>query len=161
MIKMIVTLFALGIIGGMFIPFQTSVNAKLSAYTKSTIYTSTISFAVGSIFLILLNAVYQPHLLSIQFLSKQSHDFYWYAGGMIGVTFLIGSMLLMPRGGGARTIGVTSCGQIIMGGISTVVGWFDAHLQAFTLGAVFSIILLPPPSSAMKYRTNKKKENTS
>src|SRR5699024_1537487 len=121
---------------------------------------STISFAVGSIFLILLNAVFQPHLLSIQFLSKQSYDFYWYAGGMIGVTFLIGNLLLLPRVGAALTVVVTLSGQMVMGVIIDVFGWFDAPVQAFTLFKVFGIILLISGIFLMNYTKNKKKEET-
>lgn len=161
MISVILALFALGIIGGMFIPFQTSVNAKLSAYTHSTIYTSTISFAVGSLFLIIINMVIHPHLFSWQFLSAQTYDFHWYTGGLIGVTFLIGNLLLLPRVGAALTVVVTLSGQMIMGVTIDVFGWFGAPLQSFTWLKALGIVLLIIGIALMNYTNNKKRKKKS
>jgi len=48
-------LYLVGIVAWMVVPFQTSINSRLSLYTKSSFYASTISFATGTIFLILIN----------------------------------------------------------------------------------------------------------
>ncbi|NGG19425.1 EamA-like transporter family protein, partial [Staphylococcus aureus] len=47
--------YIIGVLVGMLIPIQTSVNSRLSLYTKSPFYTSFISFSVGTICLIVLN----------------------------------------------------------------------------------------------------------
>ncbi len=45
-----ILLYIIGIIAGMVVPFQTSINSRLSLYTKSSFYASTISFATGTLF---------------------------------------------------------------------------------------------------------------
>lgn len=139
---MILSLIIIGMIGGAMIPLQTSINNKLSAYTKSPIYTSTISFGVGLLFLLLLNAFMNPHMLTIRFLSQQSFHYYWFTGGMIGVVFLTGNLLLLPRLGASLTVVVSLTGQIIMGVIIDLFGWFDASVQALSVFNIFGVVLL-------------------
>ena len=38
-------LFILGIVAGMMVPIQTSINSRLGRYTESSFYASTISFS--------------------------------------------------------------------------------------------------------------------
>ncbi|MCG6475225.1 DMT family transporter, partial [Staphylococcus aureus] len=47
--------YIIGVLVGMLIPIQTSVNSRLSLYTTSPFYTSFISFSVCTICLIVLN----------------------------------------------------------------------------------------------------------
>lgn len=139
---MILSLFIIGMIGGSMVPLQTSINNKLSVYTRSPIYTSTISFGIGMLFLLLLNAFTNPHTLTIRFLSEQSFDYYWFAGGMIGVVFLTGNLLLLPRLGASLTVVISLTGQIIMGVIIDMFGWFDAPVQPLTIYNIFGVTLL-------------------
>ena len=48
---------------GMLLPIQTSINSRLGQFTRSTFYASTISFAVGTICLFILNLIINPHIL--------------------------------------------------------------------------------------------------
>lgn len=129
-------------VGGMMVPFQTSINNKLSAFTQSSIYTSTISFGVGALFLLVLNIFTNPHTLTMQFLSEQSFHYYWFTGGMIGVIFLTGNLLLLPRLGASLTVVISLTGQMVMGVIIDAFGWFDAPIQALTIYTMFGILLL-------------------
>ena len=61
-------LYFLGIIVGMLIPIQTSVNSRLSLYTKSPFYTSLISFSVGTLCLVILNIVINPEVFTTHFI---------------------------------------------------------------------------------------------
>ncbi|HLQ73164.1 MAG TPA: DMT family transporter [Bacillota bacterium] len=139
---MLISLIILGIVGGMFIPLQTSVNAALSSYTRSTIYTSTISFGVGSLFLVGLNLLFNPETFSISFFSEQTYNSYWVTGGMLGVTYLIGNLLLLPRLGASLTVITTLSGQMVMGVIIDAFGWLGAPVQPFTLFKAIGIALL-------------------
>src|SRR5699024_10917656 len=142
MIYMLLGLFAIGIIGGMSIPFQTSINSKLGVYTKSPIYTSTISFGIGALFLVFLNVIFNPQMLTIQFLSEQSFHYYWVTGGMLGVIFLTGNLLLLPKLGASLTVVIVLTGQMVMGVMIDSYGWFGAPLQPFTVFKARGIILL-------------------
>ena len=72
---------------GMLIPIQTSVNSRLSLYTKSPFYTSFISFSVGTICLIILNIIINPEVFTIHFYNNQSFNYTWIVGGLLGLAF--------------------------------------------------------------------------
>lgn len=137
-----ILLYIIGIVAGMVVPFQTSINSRLSLYTKSSFYASTISFATGTIFLILINLIINPDVFTGQFYSNQSLNYQWFVGGMLGVIFLTGNLLLLPRLGSSLTVVMTVAGQIIMGVAIDSFGWFGADKQPFTLLKVLGILFL-------------------
>ncbi|MDW8564139.1 MULTISPECIES: DMT family transporter [Staphylococcus] len=137
-----ILLYIIGIVAGMVVPFQTSINSRLSLYTKSSFYASTISFATGTIFLILINLIINPDVFTGQFYSNQSLNYQWFVGGMLGVIFLTGNLLLLPRLGASLTVVMTVAGQIIMGVAIDSFGWFGADKQPFTLLKVLGILFL-------------------
>lgn len=135
-------LFIMGIVAGMVVPFQTSINSRLSLYTKSSFYASTISFATGTVFLILINALINPQAFTPHFYSGQSLSYVWFVGGALGVIFLTGNLLLLPRLGASLTVVMTIAGQIIMGVTIDTFGWFGAPHDPFTIFKVIGIIIL-------------------
>ncbi|PTI46485.1 hypothetical protein BU120_01205 [Staphylococcus xylosus] len=137
-----VLLYIIGIVAGMVVPFQTSINSRLSLYTRSSFYASTISFATGTLFLILINLIINPHVFTGQFYSNQSLNYQWFVGGMLGVIFLTGNLLLLPRLGASLTVVMTVAGQIIMGVVIDSFGWFGADKHPFTLLKVLGIFFL-------------------
>jgi transporter family-2 protein len=135
-------LFIMGIVAGMVVPFQTSINSRLSLYTKSSFYASTISFATGTVFLILINVIINPKAFTPHFYSGQSLSYVWFVGGALGVIFLTGNLLLLPRLGASLTVVMTIAGQIIMGVTIDTFGWFGAPHEPFTIFKVIGIIIL-------------------
>jgi len=137
-----ILLYIIGIVAGMVVPFQTSINSRLSLYTKSSFYASTISFATGTIFLVLINFIFNPHIFSTYYISHQSLSYLWFVGGMLGVIFLTGNLLLLPRLGASLTVVMTVAGQIIMGVTIDTFGWFGADQEPFTIFKVLGILFL-------------------
>lgn len=135
-------LLLLGIVAGMVVPFQTSINSRLSMYTRSSFYASTISFATGMLFLIFINIIVNPQVFTADFYSHQSLSYVWFVGGIIGVIFLTGNLLLLPRLGASLTVVMTISGQIIMGVLIDTFGWFDASHEPFTFVKSIGIIVL-------------------
>ena len=126
----------------MLLPIQTSINSRLSQFTRSSFYASTISFAVGTICLLVLNIIIHPQVLTPEFFSKQTLNYTWFLGGLLGVIYLTGNLLLLPRLGAALTVVITVTGQIIMGVIIDTFGLLGAHQQSFTLFKGVGIIFL-------------------
>ncbi|MEB8125825.1 DMT family transporter [Staphylococcus succinus] len=154
-------LYIVGIIAGMVVPFQTSINSRLSLYTRSSFYASTISFATGTIFLILLNIIINPYVFTPNFYDNQSFSYIWFLGGLLGVIFLTGNLVLLPRLGASLTVVMTVAGQIIMGVTIDTLGWFGAEQETFTLFKVFGIIFLIIGIVLMNYvRSNKRATQT-
>lgn len=157
-----ILLYIIGIIAGMVVPVQTSINSRLSLYTKSSFYASTISFATGTLFLILINLIINPHVFTGQFYSNQSLNYQWFVGGMLGVIFLTGNLLLLPRLGASLTVVMTVAGQIIMGVAIDSFGWFGADKHPFTLLKVLGILFLIVGILLMNYvRRNPKDKSQS
>lgn len=153
-------LYLVGIVAGMVVPFQTSINSRLSLYTKSSFYASTISFATGTTFLILINLVTNPHVFTTDFYTNQSLSYIWFVGGVLGVIFLTGNLLLLPRLGASLTVVMTVAGQIIMGVTIDTFGWFGADVEPFTIFKVLGILFLMLGIILMNYvRSNPKDKN--
>lgn len=123
--------YIIGVLVGMLIPIQTSVNSRLSLYTKSPFYTSFISFSVGTICLIVLNIFINPDVFSLHFFSNQTFNYTWFVGGLLGVGYLTGNLLLLPKLGATLTVIATVAGQIIMGVIIDTFGLFGATIHDF------------------------------
>ncbi|PTK67116.1 DMT family transporter [Staphylococcus borealis] len=135
-------LFILGIVAGMMVPIQTSINARLGRFTESSFYASTISFFVGSLFLFILNVIFNPKLFDATFYSGHTIDYHWWVGGLLGVCFLTGNLLLLPRLGAALTVVMTVAGQIIMGVFIDTFGLLGASNHPFTLLKAVGILIL-------------------
>ena len=116
--------YIIGVLVGMLIPIQTSVNSRLSLYTKSPFYTSFISFSVGTICLIILNIIINPEVFTIHFYNNQSFNYTWVVGGA------------------TLTVIATVAGQIIMGVIIDTFGLFGATIHDFNLIKAIGVLLL-------------------
>ncbi|PNZ67076.1 DMT family transporter [Staphylococcus croceilyticus] len=135
-------LFILGIVAGMMVPIQTSINSRLGRYTESSFYASTISFFVGTIFLFILNVIFNTQMFTSSFYAGHSFNYHWWVGGLLGVCFLTGNLLLLPRLGAALTVVMTVAGQIIMGVVIDTFGLLGASHHTFTFFKGVGIVIL-------------------
>lgn len=122
-------LILLGILGGMAVPMQTSINAEFSRFSKAVFITSFYSFLVGTIALFTVNLFLSPEKFSLSFFGAQDYSYIWFLGGLMGVVFLTANILLLPRIGAALTVIVTVTGQMIIGIMIDTFGWFEAAPQ--------------------------------
>ncbi|EHT3480865.1 DMT family transporter [Staphylococcus pseudintermedius] len=139
---MLSLLLILGLVAGAVIPVQTSINSRLSRFTQSSLYASAISFTVGTLLLVILNFILNPHLLAAEAFGHYHFDYYWYVGGLMGVIYLTGNMILLPRIGASLTVVTTITGQILMSMLIDTFGWFNVDVQALHVMKVLGIVLL-------------------
>ncbi|EGQ2711920.1 DMT family transporter [Staphylococcus pseudintermedius] len=139
---MLSLLLILGLVAGAVIPVQTSINSRLSRFTQSSLYASAISFTVGTLLLVILNFILNPHLLTAEAFGHYHFDYYWYVGGLMGVIYLTGNMILLPRIGASLTVVTTITGQILMSMLIDTFGWFNVDVQALHVMKVLGIVLL-------------------
>lgn len=71
-------------------------------------------------------------MFSSSFYAGHSIDYHWWVGGLLGVCFLTGNLLLLPRLGAALTVVMTVAGQIIMGVMIDTLGLLGANQTSFT-----------------------------
>ena len=94
-------MFALsfGIFVGLIVPFQTAINTKLRQFVGSPFKASLIQFLVGTFCLAAVTLLTAKSLfVSISFI-KDEPAWIW-LGGIFGVFYLTGNILLFPRLGG-------------------------------------------------------------
>ena len=103
----------LGILAGIGLPVQTSVNNRLKPRVGGPERTSLISFFVGSVFLLLwVLATEGTARLPVD--RTAGYPFWIWTGGAFGVCFLLGNLFLISRVGSANTVIYPVVGQIIM-----------------------------------------------
>ncbi|AVP35731.1 DMT family transporter [Staphylococcus felis] len=137
---MLLLLLGLGLCAGFAVPIQTAINSKLSLYTRSPFYAATISFGTGTIGLLLINIVFYPQLFNVIFSSQIQYT--WFLGGMMGVIFLSGNLLLLPRIGASLTVVTTVSGQIAMSVVIDTLGLFNVSYQPFSTLKGIGLLLL-------------------
>ena len=77
-------------------------------------------------------------MFSSSFYAGHSIDYHWWVGGLLGVCFLTGNLLLLPRLGAALTVVMTVAGQIIMGVIIDTL-LLGANQTSFTFLKVWEL----------------------
>lgn len=147
-------LILLGIIGGAFVPLQTVINGRLTRFTPSVIVTSFYSFLIGTILLLIVNLILNPAYFTVDFYTSQSYSYTWFLGGLLGVVFLTGNIILLPRIGAALTVIITVTGQMIIGLIIDTFGWFNATPMDLHFMHIIGILLLISGIIFMNARRN-------
>jgi transporter family-2 protein len=135
-------LILLGVIGGMAVPLQTSINGELSRFSKAVFVTSFYSFLMGTLALFAVNLALNTEKFSPSFFGAQDYSYIWFVGGLMGVVFLTANIVLLPRIGAALTVIVTVTGQMIIGLMIDTFGWFEAVPQPFHPMHLAGVVLL-------------------
>lgn len=135
-------LILLGVLGGMAVPLQTSINAEFSRFSRAVFITSFYSFLVGTIALFAVNLALNTEKFSASFFGAQDYSYIWFVGGLMGVVFLTANIVLLPRIGAALTVIVTVTGQMIIGLMIDTFGWFEAVPQPFHPMHLAGVMLL-------------------
>lgn len=135
-------LILLGIIGGASVPLQTAVNSRLSQFTHSVFITSFYSFLTGTLILFIINLIINPSYFTLDFYTSQTYSYTWFLGGVLGVIFLTGNIILLPKIGAALTVIITVTGQMVIGLLIDTFGWFNASPQELHFMHVLGVLLL-------------------
>lgn len=131
----------LPIIMGAFIASQTAINSRLSHYTQRPLFSSTVSFGVGAIFLLLIAILsQQPFHLSLTVI--QSTPWWSWLGGFTAAFALTANILLFKHLGSIQATLYPIVGQIIMSLLIDQFGWFLAPQKPMNLLRALGVILL-------------------
>ncbi len=136
-------LLIVGLLAGFGLPFQTGINTTLKKYLISPLVSSFVSFTVGTIYLYLLLCFQQqPVLVGTSFISQQ--PLWLWLGGVFGIIFLTGNILLFPRLGAIQTVTMPILGQISMSLLIDTFGFFQSPLLPLTTARLlgFALVLL-------------------
>ncbi len=129
----------LGVFSGVITPVQTAVNTRLGRSVGSPLRASMVSFSVGLLSMLVIVLITGPYPL-LPDMASDGPWWMWFAG-VFGVTFLTGNILLLPRLGSLKAVIMPVMGQIAMGLLIDVFGWFGAQKLAISPLRVCGTIL--------------------
>ena len=133
----------IGLIVGIGLPIQTSINSRLKKSVGSPFLASLISFTIGTIFLAIITLIESGSLIvPISLISKQ--PLWIWMGGIFGVIYLTSNILLFPKLGSVQTVIMPILGQIFMGLLIDNFGLFKSLVKPLTvprfIGALMVLI---------------------
>lgn len=130
----------LALLAGICIPTQAGINSQLSVWTRSPVLAATISFAVGTIVLILYALLIRLPIPGFNTVIQQP---WWiWTGGILGAFFVATSIYLAPRLGATTMLAWFLAGQFSASLILDHYGWLGFAQQPITSVRILGIILV-------------------
>ncbi|MFD1471818.1 DMT family transporter [Companilactobacillus mishanensis] len=130
-----------GLVIGIGLPMQTSINSRLKESVGSPFLASLTSFTLGTIFLAIITLIIDHSLFFSSSLFQTQPAWIW-LGGFLGVVYLTANILLFPKLGSVQTVIMPILGQIIMGLIIDNFGLFSSMTKQLTITRGFGAILV-------------------
>ena len=124
---------------GAVLPIQAAINARLAKTAGSPIMSAFVSFAVGTIALMLVL------LLSGQFkfgFVNSSSPWWIWTGGLLGIFFVAGIVVLLPRLGVVLSFSLVLAGQMFVAIVFDQFGWLGVAVREISPGKIVGSILL-------------------
>ena len=138
-LKMALAFLLLAVAAGGALPFQAGINARLASFVGGPIRASAISFAVGTIVLVLVALVATRGVVSTGRLGSVP----WWAwlGGAVGAGYVASAVAAAPRLGALNLFAAVIFGQLLC---SVVLDHFGVlyREQSLSAGRISGVILL-------------------
>jgi len=128
------------ILAGLFIPLQVAVNGSLRKTSESPIFAALVSFASGTLALLLLlltAPVAKPKLEQVS-----DTPWYGYIGGLLGAFFVTVAILSQPKIGAASLVACMVLGQVICSMVFDHYGFFGITVRELTTTRVIGALLV-------------------
>jgi bacterial/archaeal transporter family-2 protein len=124
---------------GAVLPIQAAINARLAKTAGSPVMAAFISFAVGTIALMILLIV--AGQFNFRFVSSPSPWWVW-IGGLLGTFFVAGIVVLLPRLGVVLSFSLVLAGQMFVAILFDQFGWLGVAVKEISPGKIIGSILL-------------------
>ena len=127
------------IIGGALTALQGPTNARLAGAVASPVNAALISFAVGTVALMILAAALQtkPDMAATRALPLSA-----WLGGLYGAVFVVAAAYAVPRLGVATTIVLMVAGQMLLSLVLDHFGFMGVPKQPITLTRLAGVAML-------------------
>jgi transporter family-2 protein len=131
---------AFGFAAGAMLPLQFGINAQLARWVESPVRASLVSFAVGTLVLVLAAL---PLLRGWPAPSALAEAPWWvWVGGSLGAFYVLGSTVAAPRLGAVTLVGLILAGQAVASLLVDHFGWVGFEEHPITPGRLVGIALL-------------------
>ena len=128
------------LISGAILPVQATINFRLSKNVGGPIVAAFVSFAVGTIgLLIYLTASRQ---LNFREMFAQPSPWWIWIGGLLGTFYVAAVVMLVPRLGVALAFALIIAGQMMTAIIFDHFGWLGINVQQVSIGKIIGALLL-------------------
>lgn len=130
----------MALLAGISIPTQAGLNAQLNLLTRSPVLAATVSFAVGTVALVLYALVTRIPLPSLA--AAQNHPWWVWSGGVLGAFFVTSTVILAPRLGATTMVVLVLAGQMIASLLLDHYGWLGYPTHAISLGRIGGVLMV-------------------
>ena len=132
-------LILLMIFAGFCIAIQGPINIRLRLAVESPLLSSAISFLSGGLILICLTVAFGG---GTGLKGMQSAPAWAFLGGILGISYVLGNILSIPRLGAVTTICSAILGQMMGSCLIDTFGWFGVSKIPFSLARLAGVVLL-------------------
>ena len=127
---------------GAIVPVQTAINTRFRESVGSPIVAGFFSFIIGLFVSALIALALTGHLIPDLATAAQQPWWVW-LGGFMGVSFIVGNILLFPRIGSVETVILPILGQVTMGLLCDTTGIFNSpHVGVGPLRILGALIVV-------------------
>lgn len=132
--------YLLSLLAGIAVAVQTGVNSQLRYDTNNPILTALISFATGTVALVILYFIFFRQSPAF----PQDYTFAWwkFIGGLCGVLYITAVVIAAPRIGAANALGFIVVGQFTAAIIIDHFGWMGMPIKPISFYRLGGIALL-------------------
>ena len=124
---------------GAILPMQGAINARLAKTAGGPVMTAFVSFAVGTIALMIFLII--TGQFQFRFISSSSPWWIW-TGGLLGTFFVAGIVVLLPRLGVILSFSLVLAGQMLAAILFDQFGWLGVAVREISAGKIIGSILL-------------------
>jgi len=124
---------------GSVLPMQAAINTRLAKTAGSPIVSAFISFAVGTIALMLFLIL--SGQFKFDFISSQSPWWIW-TGGLLGTFFVAGIVYILPKLGVVLSFSLVLAGQMFVAILFDQFGWLGVAVKEISAGKIIGAVLL-------------------
>ena len=118
---------------------QAAINARLAKSAGNPVMAAFISFAVGTIALMVFLLI--TGQFQFRFISGSSPWWIW-TGGLLGTFFVAGIVILLPRLGVVLSFSLVLAGQMFAAILFDQFGWLGVTVREISAGKIIGAVLL-------------------
>src|ERR1700691_3354479 len=133
-------LIIMALISGAILPTQAAINFRLSKNVGGPMVAALVSFAVGTIALLIFLGLTKQ--LPIRELFAQPSPWWIWIGGLLGTFYVAAIIVVVPRLGVALAFSLVIAGQSITAIILDQFGWLGVSVQPISVGKIIGVLLL-------------------
>jgi transporter family-2 protein len=124
---------------GAILPMQAAINARLAKTAGSPVMAAFISFAVGTLALMIFLLI--TGQFQFRFNAGSSPWWIW-TGGLLGTFFVAGIVVLLPKLGVVLSFSLVLAGQMFAAIIFDQFGWLGVAVREISPGKIIGAVLL-------------------